>query len=158
MEPLTLSLSWKSASWAATQEFLKPLWNSKLHYRDHKSLPLVPNLRLINSVHTTPSYLITILILSSHLYLGLPNVWYLERWRNQIPLHGSFELWGRLRSLLDEVLVKKEPVDIGCVGVVFLFLSPFWENTAPDVKWGVEVGKGFKIYLCCRSTLWLSSS
>jgi hypothetical protein len=70
---MELSSSWETASCAATQEFSKILWKPKVHYRVHKSPPLLPILTLINPVHTTPCYLRSILILSSHLRLGLPS-------------------------------------------------------------------------------------
>jgi hypothetical protein len=62
-----------AASCTVIQEFPNILWNPKVHYRVHKGPPLVPILSHTNLVHTTPSYLRSILILSSHLCLGLPS-------------------------------------------------------------------------------------
>jgi hypothetical protein len=55
------------------QELPRILWNPMVHYRVHKSPPMVSVLRQINPVDTTPSYLISSLILSTHLRLGLPS-------------------------------------------------------------------------------------
>jgi hypothetical protein len=70
---MKLSAYLKAANFAASQELPSILWNSKFHYRIHKSPPLVPILNQINSINTLPSYLRSILILSTHLRLCLPS-------------------------------------------------------------------------------------
>jgi hypothetical protein len=69
---MSLSPSWDAASHVAIQELSYILRNTKIHFRAHKSSPLVAVLSQINPVHTTSSYLSKIhLILSSQLLLGL---------------------------------------------------------------------------------------
>jgi hypothetical protein len=70
---MSLSSPWEVASCAAIQELVSNLWNPKIHYCVNKSLPLVSILSQINPVHTTPSYLRSIITLSTHLHLGLPS-------------------------------------------------------------------------------------
>jgi hypothetical protein len=83
---MDLDLSWEAANCAATQDISKVVWISKVHYRVHKSPPLMPILNQINLVHTTPSYLIAILILSNHLCLFLQ--WSLSFWiSHQYPIY-----------------------------------------------------------------------
>jgi hypothetical protein len=65
--------SWGAASCATTQEFSNVLWNPKIHYRVYKRPQLVPIPSHISPLCTIPSYLRSILIVSSHLYLGLAS-------------------------------------------------------------------------------------
>jgi hypothetical protein len=65
--------SWEAKSFSANQEIPRILWNPKVHYRIHNNLPPVPILSQLNPVHANPTSWTYILILSSHLRLGLPS-------------------------------------------------------------------------------------
>ena len=61
-------------SFAASQEIPRILWNPKAHYRTHKRPPPILILSQLHPVPTTPSHFLKIiLVLSSHLRLGLPS-------------------------------------------------------------------------------------
>jgi hypothetical protein len=65
---------WKADRFAASQEIFHILWYPKVHHRIHKCPPYVPILSHLNPIHNPTSYFLkTILILSSHLHLGLPS-------------------------------------------------------------------------------------
>jgi len=68
------SPSWEANRFSASQEIPHILWNSKVHYRIDKCPPTVPILSQLDPVHTPTSHSWrSILILSSHLCLGLPS-------------------------------------------------------------------------------------
>jgi hypothetical protein len=68
------SSSWEANRFSANQGIPSILWISKVHFRLHKFPPLVPILSQINPVHGPhPTSWRPILILSSHLSLGLPS-------------------------------------------------------------------------------------
>ena len=74
------SSSWETNQFSASQEIPRILWNLKVHYRFHRCLQPVPILSQLDSVHTPTSHFWrSIIILSSHLHLGL--------------LSGLFPLW-----------------------------------------------------------------
>ena len=68
------SPSWKANWFAASQEIPRISRNPKVHYRTHKRPPPVSILCQPNPVHISTFHLLEILlILSTHLRLGLPS-------------------------------------------------------------------------------------
>jgi hypothetical protein len=85
MEP---SPSWGAANRAATQELPSILWSPDVQYRAHKSSALV-RATLIQSTPSHPISLSSILIVSTHLRLGLPSslfFWLSHQYSICIPL------------------------------------------------------------------------
>ena len=67
--------SWEANLFSASQEILRILWNPKFHYHIYNCPPSVPVVSQINPVHAPhPTYWRSILILSSHLRLGLQSI------------------------------------------------------------------------------------
>ena len=72
LTPWSIVLLEKLTGSAPSQETPRTLWNLKVHHRIHKCLPSVPILSQLQSP-TPPTSRRSILILSSHLHLSLPN-------------------------------------------------------------------------------------
>jgi hypothetical protein len=71
---MELNPSWEATSYAATQEFLKIVWNPKVHYRAQKNPSLIPILIQNDAViQSHPIPLRSIVKLSTHLRLRLPS-------------------------------------------------------------------------------------
>jgi hypothetical protein len=47
--------SWETRRFSASQEIPRILWNPKIHFRIHNSLPPVPNLSQIILIYSMPS-------------------------------------------------------------------------------------------------------
>jgi hypothetical protein len=67
---MELSPSWEANEFTPKQEFPRILWNSKVHYRIHKRPPIKSDQ---SSPCLQPTSWKFILILSSHLCLGIPS-------------------------------------------------------------------------------------
>ena len=68
------SPSWEANRFSSSHEIPRIIWNPKSSLPRYKSLPPVPMPSQINPVHAPqPNSWISILISSSHLYLGLPS-------------------------------------------------------------------------------------
>ena len=65
--------SWETNSSWTIQKILPVLWSPKVQYCINKREPLVPILSQKNSVNASPSSWTSILILTYHLRVGIPN-------------------------------------------------------------------------------------
>ena len=73
LTPWSRVLLEKLTGFAASQEIPRILWKPKVRYRIHKCPPHVPILSQLHPVSTPSTSWRSILILSSHLRLDLPN-------------------------------------------------------------------------------------
>jgi hypothetical protein len=77
---MKLSPSWEADNCAVTQELASVLWNPKVHYRVHKSPPLVTILRQPDPIHTILSYLSKIHFSIVHPPTSWSSHWSLSFW------------------------------------------------------------------------------
>jgi hypothetical protein len=67
-------ISWETNAYSGIVWICCLVWNLKVHNHVHKSLPVYPTLNYMNTNHVLrPISLHSILILSSHLRLDIPN-------------------------------------------------------------------------------------
>jgi hypothetical protein len=111
--------SWEANSRSATQEITSLLRNRKVNYRFHEIPPLVPNLSAINPVYNFLIYFLrSILIVSSHLCLGLPSGLVLSCFPSRIFSHCAFSSSRNLRPK-----VSKKQVICMCLVLRFIGLN-----------------------------------
>jgi hypothetical protein len=132
-----LSPSCEAANCAATQELPSNLQNPKVHYRVHKSPPLVPILSQIDPVHTIPSYLTMIHFNIVHPPTSFQRISpcprLLVNFRNKIIFYGEELLAPRPTPKLED-----NPLSAvrDCLFNIFAATVHIWRPFPPSSTWG----------------------
>jgi hypothetical protein len=111
-----LSPSWEAANCAAIQEFPAILRNPKVHHRVHKSPPLDWSLSWASPIRSIPSHPISlrsVLILSTHLRLGLPSG------KSRVHIFNCLFLWKRNILWRPKVLYTKKKNETSLLNLRF---------------------------------------
>jgi hypothetical protein len=134
---MQLSPSWEAANCAATQDLPSILWYLKVHYRVHKCPPLVSILSQIYPVHTTPSYLRSISILSFSLgrlskksAQARDLLWHFV---TSLFLYGEELLAPRTSQKLEDHSLS---ADRDCLFNIFAATLHIWGPSPPSTTWG----------------------
>jgi len=115
------SPSWEADRFSASKEIPSILWNPKVYCRIYKSPPpvhILNQIDLAHASHLTPWR--SILILSSHLRLGLPNGLFPSGYQNRVynsPLHRTSYMPRPSFFCLDNLLLFLNKVSIRCAAM-----------------------------------------
>ena len=119
--------SWEANWFAASQEIPLILWNPKVHYRTHKRPPPVPILgQPIQSTYQHPTSWRYILILFTHLRLGLPSGLSL-RFPHQDPRH---PLSSPIRATCPALLILLDFITRTILGEQYRYLALRYANSS----------------------------
>jgi len=114
------NLSWEVESHLANQELSYLLWNLKVHYCVHKSLPWVPVLNQMNPVHNFPFCAPTIHSSILNPCLGLPAAFF--------PSGFPATLWYEFLISPMHAIFPTHLIFLDCISLIFCEVYKLWSS------------------------------